>query len=102
MGFEGGNSPAKALLCSSSTDIPAARLAIISSGSTYEPIGLAAKAGDVRMDSLDFSQSPMSQIILPRSIRSDRKATRVPEGSGVAFFTTASGGETAWRSPPAL
>jgi hypothetical protein len=51
-GFAGANSPAKARSCTSHADAPALRAAIIFSGSTYSPIGRAAKNGEVFMCSV--------------------------------------------------
>jgi hypothetical protein len=56
MGFDGGNSPAYARRCTSSTETPAARAASNASGSTNLPMGRAAKSGEVSMKCADFCQ----------------------------------------------
>jgi hypothetical protein len=57
-GFAGANSPAKARSCTSHADAPALRAAIIFSGSTYSPIGRAAKDGEVFMCSVAVHSLP--------------------------------------------
>src|SRR6185437_3970874 len=65
----GRNSPAYARRCNSCQEAPAPRAATIWSGSKGEPMGLAAKSGDVRIHSPDFCQSPnmsaCSSTLLP-------------------------------------